>query len=100
MPDLAESLSQYKDNDDFVLLLANPHNDAEETLEVLAKYELTIPTLLDSDKSIYTSYDRSQEGFAPYPLHVIIDGAGVIRYLSYQVDMIAVTATLDAVLAE
>lgn len=80
--------------------MANPYNDEASVLDFMQQYEITTPTLLDSDEEIYSSYQRSPEGFAPYPLHVVIDKEQKITYLSYQSDIVALQAAIDRALAE
>ena len=44
--------------------------------------------------------DSAAEAYAPFPVHVIIDQQGIIRYLAYQYDADAIRRTIDGLLAE
>jgi len=61
--------------------------DVEDSFEAsyawIGEAGVTLPVLLDSDKRLYDGYSLSESGFSnsPYPLHVVVDGDGVITYL-------------------
>jgi len=63
---------------------------------------ITLPVLLDGEGSAYWSYDHGEAGLvsAPYPVHVVVDGEGVIRLFSREseLDLVidAVQAALEA----
>ena len=63
---------------------------------------VTLPVLLDTDRALYSSYSRTEakSGSAPYPLHVIIDRNGIVRYLSYRYDAAEVVSQIRTLLAE
>ncbi len=56
----------------------------EQTYAWIGEAGVTRPILLDLEGTNYESY--SESGAAsdgpPYPLHVVVDGDGIIRYLS------------------
>lgn len=79
-------------------VLASP--DPEPTVRTfLEEHEVPMTTLLDTG-GVYRSYDRDElgESEAPYPLHVVIDGEGVVRYLSTESDPAEVVAELTRLL--
>jgi len=49
---------------------------------------------------MYHSYGGLEESYAPFPVHVVIDQTGVIRYLSGQNDTDAVRSTIQDLLDE
>lgn len=60
-----------------------------------------LPVLLDSDLSHYNGYYvPGQNGYAPFPLQVIVDQDGVITYVARQHDVSAVRAELDRLLED
>ena len=59
-----------------------------------------IPVLLDTGGGQYLSYLYDGiEPWAPFPIHVVIDQEGVIRYLDFQNDPPALRAVVDGLLA-
>ncbi len=85
-----------------VFWLINGEDSYEEAWEFIAEAETTLPTLLDTTGVMSGQYSREEGGssYAPYPVQVILDREGVIRYLSYQYDADLVTDTISALLAE
>ncbi len=85
--------------DDVVVWLVNPQDTLERTHDFVGGARVTLPVLFDSGASLYRSYSRSDgSSYAPYPVHVIIDQDGVIRYLAYQYDAVAIRDTIDGLL--
>ena len=76
--------------------------EADAARRFLEDAGVTLPCLLDRDRAVYTSYDRDVLGetYAPYPVHVVVDGDGAIRHLSDASDPAEVRAVIDALLAE
>ena len=81
------------------MLLANAGDDAETIQTFLQDAHTSIPSLMDLSKSTYQSYPQA-ETFAPFPLQVVIDQEGVIRYLAFQYEAEAVRHAIDALLIE
>ncbi len=56
----------------------------EASWSFIAEAGVTLPVLLDLEGSYYGSYAESEAGepVPSFPLHVVVDGEGVIRYLS------------------
>ena len=54
------------------------------------------------DQGLYGRYDRATlfETYAPYPLHVVLDGEGVIRWMSTESEPQAVREVIEGLLAE
>lgn len=52
---------------------------------------------MDQNESVYRSYDPP-ESFAPFPLQVIVDQTGVIRYVSGEYDALAVRRVIDSLI--
>ena len=80
------------------MLLINTMDSSEVAYEFLHGVEVTLPSLLDGEE-VYNSYPR-KPNYAPFPLQVVIDREGTIRYVAYQYDAAAVRAVLDQILAE
>ena len=80
------------------MLLVNPEDDQYDAIEFLQEANAELPCLLD-DADIYSSYPR-QGAYAPFPVHVLIDGDGVIQYLSFQYEPQSAHAAIERVLAE
>lgn len=59
---------------------------------------VTFPLLLGD--STYTTYANPDGAISPYPLDVIIDKHGKIRYLRHEFDGDAMRATVQQLLAE
>ncbi len=61
---------------------------------------VTLPVLLDRDGAAYESYAPSESGHStsPFPLQVVVDGEGVITYLSRENLPDQVRAAIDAAL--
>ena len=64
----------------------------------MASAEVRLTTLLDGEE-VYRSYPRGADAYAPFPLQLVIDPDGVVRYLAYQYDAEAVRAAIDEALA-
>ncbi len=83
-------------------MLVNTGDTFDDAYEFVGEAGVTLPVLLDADNEVYDSYNRfeAEKGYAPYPLQILIDEDGVIRYLNNQYDASAVRAEIDALLAE
>lgn len=92
-------VAPYDGNDSIEFWLVNNADDVETAADFLEEADVPLRCLLD-DAGVYETYPRDESAFAPYPLHVLIDADGVIRYLSYRYDPITAQAAIDAVLAE
>ena len=80
----------------------NTEDDYSTVLDFAENTEIQLPMLYDTRRS-YDRYYANNEGgevWAPYPLQVIVDRNGVIRYIAHQYDALAVQQTLDEILAE
>ncbi len=75
----------------------NPRDAMETAYDWLGASSISLPCALDTDETIYRSYGDG-DNFAPFPLHVVLDGDGVITYLAWQYDHDALTTALDAAL--
>lgn len=75
----------------------NVGNDPDTAYDMLGSFSSTAPCLLEAD-SIYETYPRTSEAFAPFPVHVVIDRSGVVVYLANQYDADALKAAITAAL--
>lgn len=76
----------------------NPNDSYDTTYEWLGDNGVTLLNLLDSGGAAYNSYGGIPDAYAPFPVQVVVDQEGVIRYLSGQNDTAAVRAAIDALL--
>jgi len=81
--------------------LLNTEDDYETVLDFATSAHITLPMLYDAKAPYHRYYavDDGGEPWAPYPLQVIVDRDGVIRYISHQYDALAVQRTLDTILS-
>ena len=83
--------------DGLQLVLVNsgdPENLARQTAR---EYGFQSPVLLDQDEDVYRLYARDpQSSFAPFPVHVLIDTEGDVRYLNRHSDLTALQAAVDS----
>ena len=81
----------------------NKGDSFEEAFTFVGEAGVTLPVLLDSDGSYYESYarrDAGEDGYAPFPLQVLIDKDGVIRHITLQYDAADMRSRIDQLLAE
>ena len=76
----------------------SPGGDDTAIQAFIEQTGVTFPIVYDTADTYY-DFDRST-ATAPYPVDVIIDADGVIRYLATDYDPDAMTAVIDALLAE
>jgi peroxiredoxin len=96
VPDITQSLAAAYDPDELAVLLVNPVDDQYTAADFLTQADVTLPCLLD-EEGLYGGYPRPG-AYGPYPLHVLIDADGVIRYLSSQYDPQAAHEAISAAL--
>ena len=82
--------------------LLNTEDDYSTVLDFAVNADITLPMLYDAKQPYHRYYavDDGGEPWAPYPLQVIVDREGVIRYIANQYDALAVQQALDTILAE
>ena len=101
VPDLEQSIaSHYQDRDDVVVLLANAGDGSGVIQSFLQQARTELPSLMDQQESVYRHYRPTAETYAPFPIQVVIDGSGTIRYLRSQYDAQAVRYVIDQILRE
>ncbi len=81
--------------------LASPDSKGEVTW-FAQEYGLEIPVLLDPDRSVLDAYDLSEAGTrtGPYPVHVVVDEEGIVRFLSVESDLAEIRTVIEDLLAE
>ena len=77
----------------------NVGNTYDTAWAMIDSYQVSTPCLLGTDE-LYATYPRMEDAFSPYPVHVVIDREGVVRYLANQYDAEALRAAITAALAE
>lgn len=80
------------------MVLVNPEDSYDTAWRWLGENGVGLLNLLDPGGSIYRSYGGIPDAYAPFPLQVVVDQEGVVRYLSGQNDTAAVRAAIDALL--
>ena len=81
--------------------LLNPHDSLDEAYVFVGDPGVRLPVLFDTGGDLYRSYFYDGiEPWAPFPIHVVIDREGVIRYLAFQNDPPAMRAVIDGLLGE
>lgn len=95
-----QSVRGYYSEDDVEVWLVNPEDDLEDSFSFVGDAGVTLPVLLDVGGDSYRGYPiGSGDPYAPFPLQVVIDEEGVIRYLAFQHDPTALRAVVDGLLA-
>ena len=77
----------------------NVGNTYDSAWKMVDSYQVATPCLLGAD-ALYHTYPRMADAFSPYPVHVVIDRAGIVRYLANQYDAEALRTAITAALAE
>ena len=75
---------------------------AEVGFEHLMNTGTILPCLVDEEQAVYDTYSRDEATgyWAPFPVQVVIDRAGIVRYLSFEYHADALTAAIAAALEE
>mgnify|MGYP000220795759 CR=1 FL=1 len=103
-PDIETKLWQrYNDRDDVLVLgMAGPGVFGTESAETVGAFQeqtqVSFPLLLQDTTRSKLAF--SDAAISPYPLDVILDRDGTIRYLRREFDVGAMEATLEQLLAE
>ena len=84
VPDIQESIAAEFPDAPVDVWLVDVQDEFEQSYGWIGSAGVTLPVLLDKTKALYDSYSLSEAGMSssPFPLHVVIDGDGVITYLS------------------
>ncbi len=84
MPDLEDAIAQPYADDPVEVWLVAVEDPFELTWSWVGEAGVTLPVLQDHDGAAYGAYSDEEAGEPdpPFPLHVVVDGDGVIRYLS------------------
>ena len=99
VPDIEQAIADHYDENEVVVLLANAGNDEGTIAQFLRDAHTDLPSLMDRQESTYRSYARA-ESYAPFPIQVVIDQQGIIRYLAFQYDAAAVRTVIDSLLSD
>lgn len=84
--------------EDVQVLMVNYQETYETAAGFAAESGIESPVLLD-DGEHYSHYAQAAGfGYAPFPLHVVVDQEGVITYLARQYDSSALFDALDQTL--
>ena len=101
VPDLEQSIaSHYEGNDNVVILLANAGDSSGVIQAFLREAGTELNCLMDQQENVYGNYRPNEETYAPFPIQVVVDSEGVIRYVRSQYDAQAVRFAIDTVLSE
>jgi len=80
----------------------NAHDDLAQIGEVedfCSNLGLTYPVGIE-ETDTYSAITQNFEGLNPFPVTVVVDRSGTIRFISREYDVDAVTAAVEEVLAE
>jgi peroxiredoxin len=103
LPDFEERFWQtYKDRGLEVVAL-NAHDDVAQIGEVedfCSNLGLTYPVGLEEGTDTYGALTQNFEGLNPFPVDILIDKTGTIRYVAREYDPDAMTALIEELLAE
>jgi peroxiredoxin len=103
LPDIEERFwQQYKDRGLDIVAL-NPRESADEIGEVQAYCEnlrLTLPLGVEEPASTYAAITANFVGPNPFPVDVIVDKQGIVRYVTHEYDPEGMTAMIEQLLAE
>jgi peroxiredoxin len=82
--------------------LIDVEDSFEQSYAWIGDAGVTLPVLLDLDRALYDSYSpqESGESHSPFPVHVVVDGQGVITYLARDNQPEAVRAAIQTALDE
>jgi len=94
VPDLAADIATFGDDVTAFLVSVDPQEMAAEFLETMGAVQTC---LLDEDRAVYSSYDTTVTGVGgtPFPLRVVIDREGVIRWIDTDVDSDALREAVE-----
>lgn len=71
-------------------------DDAQDLVAFREQTGVTFPFLLEDDAATYQAYrDAAPDRTTPYPVDVVIDGTGIVRYLRGDYDDAALREALD-----
>ena len=97
---MVQSIRDQYSEDDVVLWLVNPDDSLVAAYNFVGALGMRLPVLLDSGGQNYQAYPRdSADSFGPFPVHVVVDQDGIIRYLRFQSDLPALKEQVDALLS-
>lgn len=80
------------------MLLGNAGNNQQTIEKFLQDAHTSLPSLMDQQEGVYRSYATSNNAYAPFPIQVVIDQNGIIRYLTFQYDADAVRQVIDSLI--
>lgn len=100
LPDLETSIVAPFDDPDLVAWLVNVGERYDEAMRFARQGDLTLPIVLDERQEHYDRFYVREDGFAPFPLHVVVNRDGEIVYLSQTYDAEALRGAIGAALGE
>ena len=83
-----------------MVLLANAGDGAGVIQTFLQQADTALLSLMDQQQTVYGQYRPTEESYAPFPVHVVIDKNGTIQYLRQQYDAQAARYSIDMLLNE
>lgn len=98
---MEQSVRERYSEDDVAVWLVNPEDSLDEAYGFVGDVGVELPVLLDVGGVNYRGYPPDAgEAFGPFPVQVVIDQRGVIRYLAFQNDPTALRAVVDELLED
>lgn len=102
LPDVEERFWQRYRDDGLAVVALNAHDDVASIGEVeqYCEYLKLTFTLGLEQSETYEGLTQNFAGLNPFPVDVLVDKAGMIRYVAREYDPDALTAMIDLLLAE
>ncbi len=85
------------------MVALNAHDELAQIGEVedfCSNLGLTYPVGLEEETDTYGAITRNFEGLNPFPVTVLVDREGTIRYIAREYDADLITEMVEEVLAE
>lgn len=103
MPDIEQRLWKKYKNQGLALVAIDPDSDdyvrVPEVQNFTSTLQVTFPVGVE-ETSIYEALTANFAGTNPYPVDVLVDKLGIIRYVAREYDPVAMDAMIQQLLAE
>lgn len=103
LPDLQERFWQGYQGSGLEMVSLNPRESVEQiglVQDYVDSLEVTLPAGIESPNVTYTAIVSAFEGPNPFPVDVIVDKQGIVRYATHEYDPDAMEEMIDLLLAE
>lgn len=103
LPDIEERFWQTYGNQGLQIIALNPRESTDQigqVAEYAANLRVTFALGIEEPASTYAAVTANFQGPNPFPVDVIVDKNGIIRYASHEYDPDAMAALIEQLLAE